>query len=468
MNIAWEEQQVLLKQRDTVHRSPLNVILWALGQFAVEVPTEFTHRINTIFIALLIQNGLQYVDSLAIYSSVILCCAIIGGLVNLLFISYCVRFGRKKIAIFFISLFYFALVLVACWTNNVVAFAILLFFSSWITQSPAAMHGSQIPFISSIDLHQFADHLSILISTLVNFLYIYMKRAFSFASFFSLNGQALSKLQNGVELEKPIGTYAVMTGIIILAIILLIPYMFVKEHVSKPPIKNFKYNAIYIFNNFKIVLGEMVRDKNFILFLVCIIGLQYSSLYTSTLFYTVQSDIYHVTNYSLSIKENTYFYTSVLAIGITPIILHKFGPRMMLVIILICTLVLQCFLQIEVINSNFGYIAIIFGGFAGASTNVTLRRFVYENSTYDTISMHYGVVYILTRVLNSLTTLFSIIYQLQENDLFYIRFFAVVTIFFVLTIIGLVCVIFLNDHHEEYSVGLRPPYIKNKIIVEKE
>ena len=42
MNIAWEEYEANLKQGDQNHRSPFNVILWALGQFAVELPTEFT------------------------------------------------------------------------------------------------------------------------------------------------------------------------------------------------------------------------------------------------------------------------------------------------------------------------------------------------------------------------------------------------------------------------------------------
>ena len=42
MNIAWEEYDAMLKHDDMKHRSVPNVILWALGQIATELPTEFT------------------------------------------------------------------------------------------------------------------------------------------------------------------------------------------------------------------------------------------------------------------------------------------------------------------------------------------------------------------------------------------------------------------------------------------
>lgn len=82
--------------------------------------------------------------------------------------------------------------------------------------------------------------------------------------------------------------------------------------------------------------------------------------------------------------------------------------------------------------------------------------------------MHYGVVAILIKLVNSFTTLLSAIYQTEENDYFYIRYAGVVTVLFVLAIISLACSIFSRDHHKDYKNGLRPPYIKYTIVEEKD
>ena len=52
MNIAWEEHETRLNEGDMQHRSIKNVILWALGQMAVELPNDFTHRTNIFFMLL--------------------------------------------------------------------------------------------------------------------------------------------------------------------------------------------------------------------------------------------------------------------------------------------------------------------------------------------------------------------------------------------------------------------------------
>ncbi|ELP93839.1 hypothetical protein EIN_176660 [Entamoeba invadens IP1] len=468
MNIAWEEHQVLLKQGDMSHRSPLNVVLWALGQFAVEVPLEFTHRINTMFIVLLIQQGLGYMPSLAAFASVVLVCSIVGGIVNLVILCFAVRYAVKKTVIFCVCTFYLALVIIACWTYNIYVFGILLFFTAWLPQAAVSLHGSQVPFVSTGDLHQFADHLSILMSTLTNFLYLYMARAFPNLKYFNLNGQALSLITKGQDIEKPTGTFILSTAICVFAFILLIPYMFLKEHITKPPIRQLSYNIPYIFNNFRMVIGDMIRDKNFIMFLLCVIGTQYAPLYTTVLFHTVQSDIFHTDTFMLEIKENIFFYAAVVSFFISPPLLHKFGPRCMMIIILSLVAIMTCFQQFGLLSGVFGYIGCVFAGFASSTTNVTIRRFIYENSTYDTISMHYGVVAILCKIVNSLAILLSVVYQLQENNYFYVRFFAIVMIFFITSLVGLVASVFMRDHHTDYCNGLRPPYVKNTIIIEKD
>ncbi|BFU19915.1 hypothetical protein EHI8A_130090 [Entamoeba histolytica HM-1:IMSS-B] len=467
MNIAWEEHEARLNEGDMKHRSVLNVILWSFGQIPVEMPNEFTHRINIIFLLLLIEEGVNYTTALAIFSAVILVCSILGGIINFVILCFAVRYAWKKQTIIVIAAFFLIFNIAACWIYHYSAFAILLFFTAWLPQAAIAMHGSQIPFISTTDLHQFADHLSILMSMITGNLYIYIARILPNLQYFNSNTQALAKLGSS-EVVKPTGTIYITTGICVFGILCLIPYLFLQEHSTKPPIKSFRYNFLYIFNEFITIIGDMLHEKNFLLLLVCIVGIQYGPLYVSILFSTVQSDIFHTSELNLEIKENIFFYMYFICFFIVPPILHKWGPRFMMLIMLAATIIETTLQMVVVFSEPLSYVACVCCGFVNASMNVTIRRFIYENCTYETISMHYGVVTILIKIMNSVSVLLSLIYSFQENTYYFIRYFLVICIFFILACIGIICAVFTKDHHKEYVLGLRPPYLRYKIIEEKD
>lgn len=203
-------------------------------------------------------------------------------------------------------------------------------------------------------------------STITNFLFIYASRVFTNWDYFDLNGQALSQME-GKSVDRPTGTFIITTALCVIGIVLLIPYLFVQEHITKPPIKSFSYNVRYIFNNLWITVTDMLHEKNYILFLIAVVGLQYGPLYTTVLFHTIQSDVFHSTEYQIEIKENIFFYTAIISFFITPVLLHKYGPRLLMIIMLALVTLLTCFQITGLFGTVLGYIGCVCGGFASAS-----------------------------------------------------------------------------------------------------
>ena len=270
------------------------------------------------------------------------------------------------------------------------------------------------------------------------------------------------------SIEKPYGTQYITTFVAGVGIIAFLPYLFLKEQRTEPPIKNFKYNMIYIGNEFKTILSDIIHEKNFIFFLIAVIGIQYGPLYANTLFKTVQIDIFHASHIEMHMRENIFFWTHLICMFIIPPILHKYGPKFMLMINLILCMLVTSFQMMVVFSSVLSYIACVMCGIVNASMNVTIRRFIIENCTYDTISMHYGFVTILIKIMNSISILISLIYSFTEDLNFFLRYYAAVFIFFFLAVIGTIACMFSRDHHKEYKLGLRPPYLKYEILEEKE
>ena len=140
----------------------------------------------------------------------------------------------------------------------------------------------------------------------------------------------------------------------------------------------------------------------------------------------------------------------------------------MMIIMLIATLVTICAHDLIMFIPNIAYVAITCSGFVNATMNVTIRRFIYENCTYGTISIHYGITEVLIKIMVCISVLLSLIYDIEESEYYYVRYFAVLTVFFVIGAIGLVATLFTNDHHKEYCNGMRPPYLKYNILEEKD
>ena len=466
MNIAWEEHETRLNEGDMQHRSIKNVIFWALGQMAVELPNDFTNRTNIFFMLLMIEQGVDYTTAMISFCIIVLIISILGSVANFIIVCISVRYAIKKQMIIFIAAFVVILNVIALWSYHIAGFAILLFFVSFLPQAAIAMHGSQIPFISTTDLHQLSDHLSILMSWITHNLYIYISRMLPDLQYYQSNTQALINLKENPP--KPMGTVYISTGICGLALILLVPYMFVEEHKTKPPISNFKYNAVYIFNEFKTIISDMFRERNFLLFVGAVVGLQYCPLYVTVLFSTIQQDVLHASAFDMETRENIFFYEYCMCFFFVPIVLHKLGPKFVMMVLLFMTLIATCCQMLAVHVREFCYVTAAMSGIVNASLNVTIRRFIYENATYDTISMHYGVITILTKIMNSISILFSMVYSIQENESFYLRFYGISFIFFFLAFIGMICGIFSRDHHTQYLLGLRPPYLKYEIVEEKE
>ncbi|KAL7718972.1 hypothetical protein QTN25_003917 [Entamoeba marina] len=430
MNIAWEEYQSILKHHDQQHRSATNVFLWAFGQIAVEIPNEFTHRINILFLLLMIKLGSSYIGALIGLSVIVLLFSVFGGLVNLVIVTF-------SYVVVVISTLYLLLVIGTLWSFHISTAIVLLFFSAWLPQASVALHGSQVPFACTIDLHKLADHLSILMTTITNFLIIFLMRIFPDLDYFDENAQALSKMDAN-DIERPTGIFIMGTVMCVIGLVLLVPYLFLREHKTKPPIKSIGYNTVFVFNEFKTFLQDIFREKSFFIITLLLLNKIFS------------------------------FFTSLISVVIVPPILHWVGPRICIVVLLAFTSLLICAQQITLFVPWFGYFACVFCGLASASMNVTIRRFIYENCTYESISLHYGVVAIVMKIISSVTVLLTIIYQFQENEFFYTRYFGVTTVYFVLCALGSIAALFMNDHHKDYKNGLRPPYVKIDIVETKD
>ena len=466
MNIAWEEHESRLNEGDMNHRSIKNVILWGLGQMAVELPNDFTHRTNIFFMLLMMEQGVSFTTSMVSFCIIVLIISILGSFVNFFLVCVSVRYAIKKQMIVCISAFVIILNIIALWSYHLAGFAILLFFLSFLPQAAIAMHGSQVPFISTTDLHQLADRISILMSWITHNAYIYVARMFPSWQYYQANTQALANLT--ANPPKPTGTQYISTGICVLAILLLIPYMFIEEHKNKPPISNLKYNMVYVFNELKTIVMDMIREKNFLLFIVCVIGVQYAQIYVSVLFTSIQIDILHASSFEITLRENIFFWVYFIVLIAVPPMLVKRGPKFLLMALLFATMMACCYQMLSVHVPLLQYPASLMVGVINAATNVTIRRFIYENATYDTISMHYGVVTIISKIMSSIGILLSLIYSIQENADFYTRFYGVSFIFFILAFVGMICGIFTRDHHTQYTLGLRPPYLKYEILEEKD
>ena len=466
MNIAWEEHEARLNEGDMSHRSVKNVILWALGQVCVELPNDFTHRTNIFFMMLLIEQGVDYTTAMISFSIIVLILSIIGASFNFILVCISVRYAIKKQMVVGISVFIIALNLIALWSYHLAGFAILLFFLSFLPQAAQAIHGSQVPFIATTDLHNFSDRMSILMSWITHNLYLAVTRMFPSWQYYQANTQALMGMAQAPP--KPMGTIWISTGVCVFAILTAIPYLFLDEHKNKPPISNFKYNMVYIANEFKTIISDMIREKNFLFFLICIIGLQYCPIYCSVLFHTIQTDILHASSFEIELRENIFFWIYFIAFLAVPKMTAKRGPKFMVMVLLFATMMACSYQMLSVHAPLLQYPCTIMCGLVNASVNVCIRRFIYENATYDTISMHYGVVTIISKIMSSIGVVISLIYSIQEDLNFYVRFYAVSFIFFVLAAIGMICGIFTRDHHTQYTLGLRPPYLKYEILEEKD
>ena len=110
------------------------------------------HRINIIFILCLVEKNVDYMISLVVFAAVVLVCSFFGSFVNFIILCFAVRYAVKKYVVVAVAAFYLVLVLVAVWVYNLYVFAILLFFTAWLPQAAVALHGSQVPLISTTDL----------------------------------------------------------------------------------------------------------------------------------------------------------------------------------------------------------------------------------------------------------------------------------------------------------------------------
>lgn len=108
-----------------------------------------------LFIMLLVSKRISYTAALSSFVAILLVCSIIGGVLNLVILSFAVRYALKKQFVVVISTVYLLAIIASCWIFNVYVIGVVLFFSAWLPQVSVALHGSQIPFISTVDL-QFA------------------------------------------------------------------------------------------------------------------------------------------------------------------------------------------------------------------------------------------------------------------------------------------------------------------------
>ena len=227
-------------------------------------------------------------------------------------------------------------------------------------------------------------------------------------------------------------------------------------------------DTIHVFNEFKRVMSAMFHESHFIFFILGVLGIQYCSVFVSIFIESVQRDMFHTDDFNIQIKEDIFFYMYFICFFIVPPLLHKYGPKFMMIIMLIATIICLCLEQIVLFGNEMSYVAIVCSGFVNATMNVTIRRFIYENCTHETISMHYGITEIIIKLMNCISVLLSLIYDIDENDYYYMRYFTVITIFFIITVIRTIATLFTNDHHKEYCNGMRSPYLKYDIVEEKD
>ena len=197
-------------------------------------------------------------------------------------------------------------------------------------------------------------------------LYTMLTRCFPDLGYITLNTRTLSDYQ-GVETERADGVIYITTVVAALGLVLLVPYVFVKEHSAKPPIKSFVYNMTYIFNNFRTIIADMLRERHFILFIVAVVGIQFGTVYVAVLFQTVEIDVFNSAEHLIEIKWNIFFLGYVISFFVTPVVLHKLGPRIVLNCLLVMLVFVLCVQMTVVFESHLDYISCVLFAIINAS-----------------------------------------------------------------------------------------------------